>query len=111
MTDIFTHTVLALALQTAFARLCRSWLAGALAASAWFISREITQAEYRWIEAFGGGLRRNMPWWGGFDYRVWQSADPWLDWLVPSAAAIGLAVVMTGRERRRQAHRAAEARR
>ena len=88
------HILIALLLQTTTALLFRSWGAGALAASAWAISREITQAEYRWIETFGGGHRANMPWWGGFDPRVWQYADPWLDWLVPTVFAIGVAVSM-----------------
>ncbi|HCT3788701.1 TPA: hypothetical protein OUB93_003328 [Escherichia coli] len=37
-----------------------------------FIAREHTQAEYRWTERFGKGKRINMPWWGGFDPRVWD---------------------------------------
>ena len=57
-------------------------------------SREITQAEYRWIEHFGHGLRANMPWWGGLDPQVWQHADPWLDWLVPLIATVLLAVAL-----------------
>ena len=27
------------------------------------ILRELAQAEYRWIEQFGAGVRANMPWW------------------------------------------------
>lgn len=71
--------------------LLRSWSAGALAATAWALSREITQAEYRWIERFGEGLRANMPWWGGLDPAVWSRFGPWLDWLVPAAAAVLIA--------------------
>ena len=82
--DIFAHVALALATLFIVARFFRTWIGGAAAASAWAISREITQAEYRWIELFGGGLRRNMPWWGGMDPRVWQKLDPWLDWIVPT---------------------------
>lgn len=54
-------------IQLLVALILRSWGSDAAAASAWVISREITQAEYRWIEQFGGGLRANLPWWGGFD--------------------------------------------
>jgi hypothetical protein len=57
------------------------------------VSREIAQAEYRWIEQFGGGLRANMPWWGGLDHRVWMKLDPWLDWIVPSLVAIAIALI------------------
>ena len=92
---MFEHILIALLLQSGTAVLFRSWGAGAVAASAWAISREITQAEYRWIESFGGGHRANMPWWGGFDPRVWQYADPWLDWLVPTVFAIAVALAMS----------------
>ena len=101
------HIGIAIAIEVALAWLLRSWAAGAAASCAWSICREITQAEYRWIEHLGGGLRANMPWWGGFDPRVWQRADPWLDWILPVVAAIALAVVATragwspGRRRRR----------
>jgi len=88
---MIAHVALALLIQAAVARLSRSWLAGALAAAAWAVSREITQAEYRWIEHHGAGLRANMPWWGGLDPIVWQSADPWLDWMVPSAVVLAVA--------------------
>ena len=93
------HILLALLLQLVVVRLFRSWGAGAAAACAWSISREITQAEYRWIEHLGGGLRANMPWWGGLDLRVWGRLDPWLDWLIPSAVVIALAFVMSWNRR------------
>lgn len=80
------HVALALVMQLLVDRLTRSRMAGAAAAIAWFVAREITQAEYRWIERYGAGLRANMPWWGGLDLRVWDHADPWLDWLLPTAA-------------------------
>lgn len=80
-------------MQLGVRALTRSWLAGTVGACAWAIAREITQAEYRWIEAFGAGRRANMPWWGGFDPRVWQKLDPWLDWLLPCALTIALAIV------------------
>ena len=89
------HIALAIGIELLVLLLVRSWAAGAAAACAWSICREITQAEYRWIEQFGGGLRANMPWWGGLDLRMWQYADPWLDWIVPSAAAIALALAAT----------------
>lgn len=48
-----------------------NWWIGGLLGCCWFIAREHTQAEYRWIAQFGQGLRANMPWWGGFDPRAW----------------------------------------
>lgn len=86
------HVALALAIQGIVDRLTRSRAAGAAVAIAWFVAREITQAEYRWIERFGHGLRANMPWWGGFDLRVWDHADPWLDWLLPTIVVISVAI-------------------
>lgn len=94
------HIVLAILILLPVAHLCRNWLAGAFAASAWAISREITQAEYRWIEHYGDGLRASMPWWGGFDLQVWQKLDPWLDWIAPTAIVFGIALIarrITGR--------------
>jgi hypothetical protein len=97
------HILLALLLQLGTWIVWRSWGAGAAVASAWAISREITQAEYRWIELFGHGLRADMPWWGRFDVRVWQHADPWLDWIVPSAVTVAIALVAAVLRARRAA--------
>ena len=85
------HILLAIVIQLMIRFILGSWSAGAAAAIAWFVSREITQAEYRWIEHFGAGHRANMPWWGGLDPRVWQYADPWLDWIVPTVLVVGIA--------------------
>ena len=97
---MIAHILLAVAIQVAFAAALRSWWAGAAAACCWAIAREITQAEYRWIERFGSGLRANMPWWGGLDLRVWQSVDTWLDWLAPSAAVVAIAAIASLRKNR-----------
>jgi hypothetical protein len=97
---MIAHILLALAIQLAVAAALRIWSAGAAAACCWAIAREITQAEYRWIEQFGHGLRANMPWWGGLDLRVWQSVDPWLDWLAPSAAVVAIAAIANSRKNR-----------
>ena len=94
---MIAHIIMAILIQVPVAVLSRSWAAGAAAACAWSLSREITQAEYRWIEQYGAGLRANMPWWGGLDFRVWQYVDPWLDWLVPAAAAILIAILVNVR--------------
>ena len=77
------HVAVALAAYYAFG------LDAGLLACVWWIGREHTQAEYRWIESYGRGLRANMPWWGGFDPRVWNKLDPWLDMMLP-ALAVGL---------------------
>lgn len=87
------HILLGLVIQLIIRAILRSWSAGAAAAIAWAVSREITQAEYRWIEHYGGHLRANMPWWGGLDPKVWQYADPWLDWIAPSFVVVVVAIV------------------
>jgi hypothetical protein len=87
------HIVLAILIQLLVRFISGSWIAGTSAACAWFISREIAQAEYRWIEQFGHGLRANMPWWGRFDPRVWGRVDPWLDWIVPALVTSVIGVV------------------
>jgi hypothetical protein len=96
---MINHIALALIIQLVVVSALRSWGAGAAAACAWAISREITQAEHRWIEHLGHGLRANMPWWGGLDLRVWQSVDPWLDWIIPCLVVTCLALVMATRRR------------
>ena len=92
------HLAIALALQLVVVAATRSWWGGAFAAAAWAIAREVTQAEYRWIEHHGAGLRANMPWWGGIDPIVWQTLDPWLDWSIPTLFVGGIALIAT-RER------------
>ncbi len=86
------HVLLALLIQQSVRVISRSWWAGTAAACAWAISREITQAEYRWIEHLGAGKRANMPWWGGMDLRVWQHLDPWIDWIAPCIAVAAVAI-------------------
>lgn len=102
------HVLLALVLQLVVVAAIRSWAAGAFTAAAWAISREITQAEYRWIEHFGNGLRANMPWWGGLDPKMWARADPWFDWIVPTLAVI-LAALISQRIRRKSAVQSGDA--
>lgn len=89
------HIALALLVQAAVGLLTRNWWAGAALASAYFIGREAAQAEYRWIELYGAGLRANMPWWAAFDLRVWPKLDQWIDWFGPLASTCTLATIMT----------------
>jgi hypothetical protein len=88
------HIAIAILIQVPVALALRNWAAGTAAACAWSLSRELTQAEYRWIEHYGSGLRANMPWWGGFDPRVWQKLDPWLDALLPCAVVLAVLLIV-----------------
>ena len=83
---LLEHMAIAVILQLLIAALTRNWWLGAGIASAYFLGREVAQAEYRWIELYGGGLRSHMPWWGPLDLRVWATADQWLDWIGPLVA-------------------------
>ena len=89
--NLLQHVLLAIAIQLLVRLTLRTWTGGAAAASAWAISREVTQAEYRWIEHLGGGLRANMPWWGGLDPQVWTKLDPWIDWIAPTLVVAAIA--------------------
>lgn len=90
-----SHPLIALAVQALIGLLACNWWVGAAFGAAFFIGREIAQAEYRWIETYGQGLRANMPWWGPFDPRVWRKVDAWLDWAAPTAICILVAGVMS----------------
>lgn len=62
------------------------WVEAAMFMAGWYISREVTCAEYRWIQQFGERRRANMPLWGGFDPRVWDRKSM-IDWIAPVAVA------------------------
>ena len=86
------HALIALAC-TGIGWLCGNVEAGAAFGAALFIGREHAQAEYVWIARYAGGHRIDMPWWGGFDYRVW-SIPSLADLLAPMAAVILCAWVL-----------------
>lgn len=81
----FVHAAIAVSLQCGLGFVFGMWGAGGAIGCIWFIAREHTQAEYRWIAQFGAGKRANMPWWGGFDWRAWNLPSL-LDWFVPVLA-------------------------
>lgn len=79
------HAAIAVAAQLAVGKATGNWWLGGAAACIWWVAREHTQAEYRWIGTYGHGTRESMPWWAGFDPRVWAAGSV-LDWLVPALA-------------------------
>lgn len=83
------HAICAVAVQGLVGCITGDWVYGAIAGCTFFIAREHTQAEYRWIKCFGDGHRQNMPWWGGFDPRVWNVASL-MNFVVPVVACAGL---------------------
>lgn len=84
------HALIAILIQIGLGLASGNWLLAGLAGAAVFIGREHAQAEQRWIERFGLGRRANMPWWGGFDVRVWNRKSL-LDWIAPIAATLIIA--------------------
>ena len=88
------HIIPALLMQIAVGALTGQWWYAAALPCALFIGREHACAEYRWIEQYGMGRRANMPWYGGFDARVWTTRDQWLDWIGPIVATMALALIM-----------------
>ncbi|MEL0254103.1 MAG: hypothetical protein VW935_19515 [Novosphingobium sp.] len=95
--NLIEHAIVALVIQALIGLATRNWWAGAALACGYFIGREVAQAEYRWIEQFGQGLRANMPWWGVFDVRVWAKADQWADWIGPIVVTLPAAWAMQRR--------------
>lgn len=79
------HAAFAICIQVSLGLAFGMWITGGAIGCIWFIAREHTQAEYRWIAQFGAGKRANMPWWGGLSWRAWNLPSI-LDWLVPVAA-------------------------
>lgn len=93
------HAVLAVMLQVLLGMLTGRWRMAAVASSTFFIGREIAQAEYRWIAAYGAGKRANMPWWGGLDPAAW-TAKSVIDVALPVfATAVIASLVVTLRKR------------
>jgi hypothetical protein len=97
--EYLAHALVAIAVQSIIGLLTGRWWTGAALASGYFLGREVAQAEYRWIEWFGHGLRANMPWWGPFDMRAWPKADQWIDWMGPLTATCALARYSTRKPR------------
>lgn len=81
----FMHAAISLVIQALVGLLTGNWWLGGLVACTWWVAREHTQAEYRWIEKYGQGKRANMPDWAGFDYRVWN-VPSLLDFIAPVVA-------------------------
>jgi len=98
--ELVEHALVALAIQVLVGLTTRNWWAGACLASGYFLGREIAQAEYRWIEQFGHGLRRNTPVWAALDLRVWPRLDQWMDWLAPVFLTSALAQFVHKRQSR-----------
>lgn len=90
------HAAIAVCVQLLVGLCLGNWWLGGLLSCCWFVAREHTQAEYRWIEAFANGRRAGMPWWGGFDPKVWNWGSA-LDALAPALFCLLLFLVIRAR--------------
>ncbi|MBF7977347.1 hypothetical protein I0C88_22810, partial [Escherichia coli] len=71
------HALCAVAAQILVGLFTGNWAYGAIAGCTFFIAREHTQAEYRWIEMFGHGKRMCQrqdywPFFAIFNVRYWS---------------------------------------
>ena len=87
------HTIIAVALQLICAWFTADWWMGAAIGAAFYIGRELAQAEYRIIYTHYNRKRANAPWWCGFDRRAW-TVKGMLDWIVPAGAVVVVACAL-----------------
>ena len=92
MKNIIEHSLYAIAIQLVlYFVFSQSLLVGALVASAFFIARELTQAEYRYIDEFLYGRRENgMRWWYALNPFVWSKESFVYDLLFPCIAVFSV---------------------
>lgn len=82
------YAAIAVTAQTGLGLLSGNWWLGGVLACTWWIAREHTQAEYRWIERFGWSYEAceheqcSLSALGGFDPRAWTLGSG-ANWLVP----------------------------
>jgi hypothetical protein len=81
------HPAVTLGLALAFALFGMAWLGGLIGA-VFFIAREHAQAEYRWIEHYGGGLRANLRPLSVLDPRLWNVHSLVFNLALPIAVAL-----------------------
>lgn len=59
----------------------------------WFVSREQTQAEYRYIEKYAGGLRANMSFYAWLEPKAW-TLKSLFDFILPIAVAVVCVILL-----------------
>lgn len=95
----FLHTFWALSFMTLIGLTTGNWIAGAAFGSAFFIGREHSQAELRWLQKnhikIDSEGYESMPELADLYPVVWKDqVDAWLDWIVPTVACCTAATVI-----------------
>lgn len=87
------HALLCIAVQFAGGIMFGQWDIFAAFSVLFFAGREHAQAEYRWIEKYGGGRRANMKWQNAFEFKVWDFHSFWWNLTFPIIVVAAVAVV------------------
>ena len=58
----------------------------------WYMGREFTQAEYRYIAGYCGNKRANMPWYAGFLPNAWNMKSVF-DFFLPLLVSVLFIVI------------------
>ncbi len=88
------HILICLALQGIGYALTKDLFIGAVAGIFFFAGREISQTEYRNIEASESKLRKDMSVFGGFNPKYWTLKAMIADLTIPSLLVITIAIIL-----------------
>jgi len=89
-----SHILICLALQGIGYALTNNPFIGAIAGIFFFTGREITQTEYRNIEASPSKLRKDMSVLGGLNPKYWTLKALIADLTIPSIIVITIAIIL-----------------
>ena len=89
-----SHILICLALEVIGYVLTKDPFIGAIAGIFFFAGREITQTEYRNIEASPSKLRKDMPMFGGLNPKYWTLKALVADLTIPSVITVLIAFVL-----------------
>ena len=89
-----SHVLICLALQGIGYALTKNPFIGAIAGIFFFAGREISQTEYRNIEASPSRLRKDMSVFGGFNPKYWTTKALLADLTIPSVIVLTIALII-----------------
>jgi hypothetical protein len=89
-----SHILICLAFQGIGYALTKNPFIGAIAGIFFFLGREISQTEYRNIEASQSKLRKDMSVLGGLNPKYWTQKALIADLTIPSLIVITIAIIL-----------------